>query len=109
MIYICFQGILKQMSKAKPFLKWAGGKARVASQISSFFPKEFNDYYEPFLGSGAIYFTISPQRGLLNDLNKYLIGTYKIIKTSPDRLIKILKSIDETYHALPDIDSKEKY
>lgn len=97
------------MSKAKPFLKWAGGKSRVAIKISSFFPRSFNNYYEPFLGSGAIYFTISPQHGLLNDLNKYLIGTYKIIKENPEQLIKVLKVIDKEYHSLPDLNHKSEY
>lgn len=97
------------MSKAKPFLKWAGGKSRVALKISSFFPKSFNDYYEPFLGSGAIYFTISPQHGLLNDLNKYLIGTYKIIKENPEQLIRELRKIDQEYHSLTSMDLKSEY
>ena len=97
------------MSKAKPFLKWAGGKSRVALKISSFFPESFDNYYEPFLGSGAIYFTISPQRGRLNDLNKYLIGTYRIIKENPDGLIKVLQKIDKEYHSLPDLDQKSNY
>lgn len=97
------------MNKARPFVKWAGGKSRVAKQISSFFPTEFNRYYEPFLGSGAIYFTISPQEGLLNDLNKYLIGTYEIIKDKPEELISKLKIIDLEYHSLKDLEQKAEY
>lgn len=97
------------MVKAKPFLKWAGGKSRLSKQISSFFPKKFNRYFEPFLGSGAIYFTISPQEGILNDLNKYLIGTYEIIRDNPVGLIKKLKNINEVYHSLPSIEAKSNY
>ncbi len=97
------------MSKAKPFLKWAGGKSRVAKQISIFFPSKFNRYYEPFLGSGAIYFAISPQKGFLNDLNKYLIGTYEIIRDNPNELIKQLKKIDSEYHSLPTLEDKSNY
>lgn len=97
------------MSKAKPFIKWAGGKSRVAKEITSFFPIEFGRYFEPFLGGGAIYFSISPQKGLLNDLNKYLIGTYEIIRDRPDELIKNLKKIDQHYHSLPTLDDKSKY
>jgi DNA adenine methylase len=94
---------------AKPFLKWAGGKSRIAREIASFFPAEFNKYYEPFLGSGAIYFVISPQEGLLNDLNRYLIGTYEIIRDRPDDLINHLGKIDKSYHSLPSLDDKSKY
>ena len=97
------------MSAARPFVKWAGGKSRIAKQISDFFPSEFNKYYEPFLGSGAIYFTISPQKGVLNDLNKYLIGTYKIIRNQPKDLISRLKSIDSAYHSLPTLTDKAQY
>jgi len=97
------------MTKAKPFLKWAGGKSRLAKQIAGFFPKEFNRYFEPFLGSGAIYFEISPQEGVLNDLNKYLIGTYEIIRNDPYGLINKLKKIDKTYHSLPSLEAKSDY
>lgn len=97
------------MSKAKPFLKWAGGKSRVAKQIASFFPSDFNHYYEPFLGSGAVYFMISPQKGLLNDLNKYLIGTYQIIRDSPEDLLRELDRIHATYHSLQSLEDKSLY
>ncbi len=97
------------MSKAKPFLKWAGGKSRIANKIVQFFPKDFDKYYEPFLGSGAIYFTISPQKGVLNDLNKYLIGVYETIRDNPHGLIKALSKIDKEYHSLPNLDKKAEY
>lgn len=97
------------MSKAKPFLKWAGGKSRIAHQIVSFFPSEFDRYFEPFLGSGAVYFTVSPQEGILNDLNKYLIGTYEIIRDHPSALIEELQKIDKVYHSLPDLDKKSDF
>lgn len=95
--------------KAKPFLKWAGGKSRLSKQIAEFFPKEFNRYFEPFLGSGAIYFEISPQEGVLNDLNKYLIETYEIIRDNPNSLIKKLQQINKTYHSLPSLEAKSEY
>lgn len=97
------------MSKAKPFLKWAGGKSRVAKEITDFFPQEFNRYFEPFLGGGAIYFNISPRKGLLNDLNKYLIGAYKAIRDRPQSLIKQLSKIDNEYHSLKSLEEKSKY
>lgn len=97
------------MSKAKPFLKWAGGKSRLAREITSFFPVEFNRYFEPFLGGGAIYFNISPREGILNDLNKYLVGTYEIIRDRPHDLIKKLRLIDKEYHALLSLEEKSEY
>lgn len=97
------------MSKAKPFLKWAGGKSRVAEEITRFFPVKFNRYFEPFLGGGAIYFRISPQEGLLNDLNKHLIDTYVIIRDRANELIKKLEKVDSEYHSLLAIEDKSKY
>jgi len=97
------------MSQAKPFLKWAGGKSRIAKDIAKFFPVNFDHYIEPFLGGGAIYFSISPRNGLLNDLNKYLIETYIIIRDRPNKLISRLQIIDNEYHALSTLESKSKY
>lgn len=95
--------------KPRPFLKWAGGKSRLAKQISGLFPEKFDRYFEPFLGSGAMYFAISPREGILNDLNKYLIGTYEIIRDDPYKLIDELKRIDKTYHSLPSLEDKADY
>lgn len=97
------------MSKVKPFLKWAGGKSRVAKEISSFFPEKYIRYYEPFLGGGAIYFSVSPQKGYLNDLNQYLIGTYETVRDKPNKLIHELKDISNKYHSLSNLDEKSVY
>ena len=66
-------------------------------------------YYEPFLGGGAIYFTISPQKGVLNDLNKYLIGAYEAVRDRPEDLISSLNRISNEYHSLPTLDDKSRY
>lgn len=97
--------------RPKPFLKWAGGKSRLSSKIKSLFPTNdmFNKYFEPFLGSAAVYFEISPQEGRLNDLNKHLINTYIDIRDHVQQLIKELKIIDEEYHSCSSITEKEKY
>lgn len=97
------------MNKAKPFLKWAGGKSLTAKDITKFFPKQFNKYFEPFLGSGAIYFTISPQKGYLNDLNVHLISVYETIRDNPHDLLVKLKIMDKEYHSLDNLDLKSKY
>lgn len=97
--------------QSKPFLKWAGGKSRIAEKIVSYFPQsgEFRRYFEPFLGSGAVYFEIAPQEGYLNDLNASLIATYETIKTRPERLICLLENIDEIYNNLSDLAEKEAF
>lgn len=77
------------------FLKWAGGKTQMLSQYSTLYPKEFNRYFEPFLGSGAVFFHIKqkfkPKKCFLSDVNEDLINTFKAVKEQPEELIKLLK------------------
>lgn len=91
---------------AKPFLKWAGGKSRIAQKIAKEFPK-FNNYYEPFLGSGAVYFEVAPQNGILNDLNSNLINVYNHIKNQPEKMILEMDAIQKQYNALETLGQKE--
>lgn len=65
---------------AKPFLKWAGGKRWFVYQYAHLFPSEFDRYIEPFLGSGAVFFHLAPERAVLGDSNVDLINTYSAIK-----------------------------
>lgn len=64
-----------------PFLKWAGGKRWLTSAYSHIFPEKFERYVEPFLGSGAVFFSLKPTSALLADSNAALISTYKQIRT----------------------------
>lgn len=100
---------LDSLPKPRPFVKWAGGKSRLAPKIASFFPEYYNDYYEPFLGSGAVYFEIAPQRGILNDLNANLIEVYKSIKQNPRGLIREMKLIEKEYNSLKTLEEKAEY
>ena len=80
----------------EPFLKWAGGKRWLASKIQSLIPETFhyNNYFEPFLGSGAIFFHFCPQKGYLSDLNPELINTYLVIRDRWSDLYEILLRYD---------------
>lgn len=75
----------------KPFLKWAGGKRQLISQISPYIPKDFNTYYEPFVGAGAIIFDLMPDKAIINDKNDELINVYRVIKNHLDELISNLE------------------
>jgi len=72
-------------------LKWVGNKQKFAGQITKFFPAQFNDFYEPFLGSGAIMATLSPTRGIGSDIYKPLIEIWKTLKDDPELLVKWYK------------------
>ncbi|MCG2723055.1 MAG: Dam family site-specific DNA-(adenine-N6)-methyltransferase [Thermodesulfovibrionales bacterium] len=64
----------------KPFLKWAGGKRWLVSKHDAIFPKEYKRYFEPFLGSGAIFFSLAPSRAYLSDVNANLIEVYTAVR-----------------------------
>jgi len=64
----------------KPFLKWAGGKRWFVNNYSNLLPKRYNIYIEPFLGSGAVFFFLCPERAFLGDSNRDLINTYIAVK-----------------------------
>jgi len=74
----------------RPFLKWAGGKGRLIPQYSQYFPKGFSTYYEPFLGGGAIFFHLSPQRSMLMDINPELVNVYCCVRDHVEELIRHL-------------------
>lgn len=65
-----------------PFLKWAGGKRWLARDLGAFIGEVSGRYFEPFLGSGALYFSLLPQRAILSDINSDLITTYSAIRRS---------------------------
>ncbi len=64
-----------------PFLKWAGGKRWFAERAIDLLPKSYDRYVEPFLGSGALYFSLRPARALLADANARLMETYDAIRS----------------------------
>ena len=68
------------MIKGKPFVKWAGGKRQIIDILKKYVPDEFNTYYEPFVGGGALLFELSPKKAVINDSNKELMNVYECIK-----------------------------
>jgi DNA adenine methylase len=88
----------------KPYLKWAGGKRQLLPEIKKYLPALLNGYtyYEPFVGAGAVFFELQPQKAVINDFNKQLIMTYKAIKENVEDLITLLKDHqtknDEKYY-----------
>jgi DNA adenine methylase len=69
-----------------PFLRWAGGKRWLTQNYDNLFPSAFNDYYEPFLGGGAVFFHIRPKSGILSDANEELINCYQAIQSNWEKL-----------------------
>ncbi|MCI8312054.1 MAG: Dam family site-specific DNA-(adenine-N6)-methyltransferase [Lachnospiraceae bacterium] len=82
-------------SNVTPFVKWAGGKRQLLAQIKERMPKTYHDYYEPFVGGGAVTFELLPTNALINDINKALMNTYRQICHSPEAFLDTVKVLDE--------------
>lgn len=103
--------------KAKPFVKWAGGKGSLLKQLEAMLPEDFDDrkevtYIEPFVGGGAMLFHMlnthkNIKRVIINDINKDLIKCYEMIRDTPRDLIKRLSEIEKQYYSVAS-DSRDK-
>jgi DNA adenine methylase len=78
-----------------PFVKWAGGKRQLLPHIKERMPKQYNNYFEPFVGGGAAIFELLPANALINDINKALMNTYQQICNVPDTFLKVVNMLDE--------------
>lgn len=104
-------------TKAKPFLKWAGGKSQLLPTIDSFLPDTFKDedeitYIEPFVGGGAMLFYMlqkypNIKKAVINDINSHLIKTYSVIRDEPYSLINNLNEIQTSFKTLVDYDKQK--
>ncbi|HIK29306.1 MAG: DNA adenine methylase [Oscillatoriaceae bacterium SKW80] len=83
----------------RPFLKWAGGKSQLITQYKPYFPETFKTYYEPFLGGGAIFFHLLPEKAILTDINPELINCYLCVKNQVEEVIELLET-HQYNHAL---------
>lgn len=82
-------------SNTEPFVKWAGGKRQMLEALSIRMPEEYKNYYEPFVGGGALLFHQKPGAARINDINQELIHTYTEIRDHRDPLIALLSSMDQ--------------
>ena len=105
------------MLKGKPFVKWAGGKRQILDKLIKYVPEDFNTYYEPFVGGGALFFELSPKNAVINDSNEELINVFRCIKDE-EKLTKMCNELnhheanhsEEYYYKIRNIDrDKNKF
>src|SRR3989454_3863977 len=86
-----------------PFVKWAGGKTSIIHHLLQYVPEHFTNYYEPFLGGGALFLAICSRttefKAHLSDINGDLISAYKTIKDKPDELKDHLSLLQTDYYS----------
>lgn len=93
----------EQVPHASPFVKWAGGKKQLLKELDPFIPKDFQRYFEPFLGGGAMFFHLVSKnrrfKAYLTDKNSELINAYIVIRKDLDNLITTLRKNEVAYKA----------
>lgn len=107
------------MAKAKPFIKWVGGKGQLIGQLEVLLPTDFDKkddltYIEPFVGGGAMLFHMLQAHGnirhaVINDINPDLIKCYETVKYYPDQLIRSLTIIQDSYYRIAGEDAKKDF
>jgi DNA adenine methylase len=92
-------GVEQQPRVAAPFVKWAGGKGRLLSQLRPLLPSgvEHMRHVEPFVGGGALFFSRRPARALLTDINPALVATYWAIRDDVDGVIEALRGLADRH------------
>lgn len=88
------EAIMRNINAA-PFVKWAGGKRQLLTQIKQRMPEQYNHYYEPFVGGGAVFFELQPPDATINDINKALINAYCQIKFQPEAFVDTIEEFDQ--------------
>ena len=87
----------------KPLLKWVGGKTKLLKELSLYVPNNYSTYIEPFVGGGALLFSLSPSKGIITDANRELINFYKQVRDNPLELLTLTKVYDlseEAYYKI---------
>lgn len=91
------ENALSEATGTTPFLKWAGGKSQLLSQLLPHVPPEFNTYIEPFLGGGAMFFRLQPDKAVLTDSNRDLINCYSVVRDQVEQLIVQLRGYEANH------------
>lgn len=99
-----------------PFVKWAGGKKQLLDKLHSLMPKTYNRYFEPFIGGGALLFSVAPKDFVINDFNSELIQAYFCFTNETD-FKKLLEALDfhqmhhseEHYYDVRNMDKKSDF
>lgn len=95
----------------KPIIKWVGGKRQLIEEIKKRMPKNYNRYFEPFIGGGALFFELMPENAFINDYNLELTNLYTTVRDNPNELIDDVcnhKNESEYYYEIRALDRDKK-
>lgn len=77
---------------ASPIIRWAGSKRRLIPDLMALVPVQFNRYYEPFVGSGCLFFALGPDHATLGDINRELISTYRTLRRNAKKVVELVEA-----------------
>ncbi len=90
--------VRKLQPQIRPFLKWAGGKRQIIAELLKHVPDQFQTYFEPFLGGGAMLFALQPSKAVINDINPEIVNCYLCVCHKPDQLVSQLRTFHNDEH-----------
>lgn len=102
----------KLQQETYPIVKWVGGKRQLMFELLKNMPEDYNRYFEPFIGGGALFFELQPDNAYISDMNEELINLYQVVRDNVDELITDLQKHDiskEYFMEIRNIDRTEKY
>jgi len=90
---------LREIKKERrgSFLRWMGGKGKLAERICQLFPTDINRYYEPMVGAGSVFLKLKPSRAVIGDINRELVDTWRVLQREPDALISALLCMEVSH------------
>jgi DNA adenine methylase len=95
-----------------PFVKWAGGKGQLLSELDKLIPRQFNRYFEPFLGGGAMFWHLMSSgmrfNACLSDINAELITAYRAVKDNVKEVVRLLQKYDYEYKKYPSYSKEQR-
>ena len=102
----------KLKDETYPIVKWVGGKRQLMFELLKNMPKDYNRYFEPFIGGGALFFELQPDNAYISDMNEELINLYKVVRDNVDELITDLQKHDiskDYFMEIRNIDRTKEY
>lgn len=101
---------------AKPIVKWAGGKRQLIEKLLKYMPTEYNNYFEPFIGGGALLFELMPKNAIISDINEELLTIYKCLADEEKFKLMIIdleehekNHCEEYYYNIREMDRSEEF
>ena len=102
-------GLFPKDVAIKPFLKWAGGKTQLLTELHKYVPNNFNKYIEPFIGGGAMFFSLNPHESIIADSNEELVITFRQVKEDVESVIEHLETFEHSEDFFYNIRSLDPY